>query len=93
MKDKTKTIVKDIPDDVHEIWCNWQACLDLRDAFVKKRWFGYKKAKKSAVDAQKAKVMFWKMCIEIYPEMEKANPTYDAVKQQLSWIESTEEIK
>jgi len=65
-----------VPDEIHEIWCEYTGCLDLRDRYTKLP-FGYKKAKKLAKDAEVARYKFWWELKSIYPELETKELKYE----------------
>lgn len=64
----------DIPEELMELQYQRQAAEKLRDLYVKLP-FGFKKAKKCALDAVRAQSEFWHRVPQLYPELEGKNLT------------------
>jgi hypothetical protein len=56
-----------IPDEVKKEFSSYCAMLILREHYAEKR-FGYKKAKKCAIEAEWHRQKFWHMVDGIYPD-------------------------
>jgi len=71
-------IIRPIPDDLADIFSEYKACIKARDDMINKRILGYKKGKKFAIDAEKARQKFWNKAYKLYPECldEDSNATY-----------------
>jgi len=70
-----EVITRPIPDDVAEYMWEYRACIIARDDMINKKILGYKKGKKFAVDAEKARSKFWQKVYKLYPETANNNVT------------------
>jgi hypothetical protein len=57
-----------LPDEVISLFVDAEAMLGLRDQYAKQD-FGYRKAKKCAKGSNKLFTKFWRMTMQIYPEL------------------------
>jgi hypothetical protein len=56
-----------IPEELHDIFCEYKSMLDLKESYVNK-YFGFRKAKKCAIQAEKAENKFWNKVLQICPK-------------------------
>lgn len=70
-----------VPDEVREVWIEFEALLDLRDRYTNIP-LGYKRAKRASIDAQRARREFWEKLNDLYPEAwdRKGTVNYDVDK-------------
>ena len=57
-----------IPEEIINIADEANALKELRDEYVK-RPFGFKKARRCAIDAAKKRTLFWRKVRDLYPEL------------------------
>ena len=65
-----------IPEEIHDIWCEYEALTILKESYVN-QYFGFKKAKKCAIDAEKAKNKFWRKVCELNPNKKNNKLSYN----------------
>jgi hypothetical protein len=59
---------KPIPKQIQELWLDYQAAIELRDAYTK-RPFGFKKALKCTKISISKRNEFWNLLRDLYPEL------------------------
>ena len=59
---------------------------ELRDGYVKVP-FGFRKARRCAINAVKFRRIFWEKIVEIYPELKNASLRYSARGQTVKRVE------
>ena len=70
------TKLYELPEDVNNLRSDASALIELRDAYVKLP-FGFKKARKCAIDNKRLLTLFWFRAVEIYPELSGKNLVSD----------------
>jgi hypothetical protein len=70
-----EVVIRPIPDDVAKYMWEYRACIIARDDMINRRILGYKKGKRFAIDAEKARVKFWQKIYKLYPETAYENIT------------------
>lgn len=76
MKETIKTKFKhELQPEVTKFINEYFGLIRLRDVYVKLP-FGFKKAKKCAIGAEKAREKFWRKVRELYPELADHEITY-----------------
>lgn len=58
-----------IPDDLWDLRTKATAMNELRDAYIIMRFFGYRLARKAAMEAARATDEFWNGVRDLYPEL------------------------
>ena len=84
MRDK-----KVIPDEIVELGEKLEALYELRDKYATLP-FGFKRARKCAIEALKYKGIFLRKVAEIYPELINVKVTYNLIEKTV-WKATTED--
>ena len=84
MSEENKRVSVELPGDIVSVLDEYYACIGVRDSATKMT-FGYRKAKRAAIESEVARRKFWKMCHEIFPESKTADADYDRQTNRLSW--------
>ena len=78
MKPKQEPKKYMVPKDTQALWNRYNAMSELRELYVKVRWFGYKLAVKASEQAEDARSEFWKQVYALYPILKKQHKiSYD----------------
>lgn len=75
MPTKSKNMFS-IPEEIHDIWCEYEALNILKESYVN-QYFGFKKARKCAIDAERARTKFWRKVIELCPNKKSNKLSYN----------------
>ena len=68
MEDESGKIV---PEELVNLWIEYQALIELRDSYVRQGFGGFKRAKKTAIEATTKRDIFWRKVSELYPELKR----------------------
>lgn len=71
-----------VSDDIDLLSSKITAAIDLRDLAVKLP-FGYRKARKAAIDVQNFRKIFWRRVFDIYPELRGKALDYDGIAKEI----------
>ena len=74
----------EIPDEVATLMRKAEALIELRDIYTKLP-FGFKKARKCAIDQQEYRSKFWKKVNELYPELKNKRLSFN-ITGTFVWI-------
>lgn len=74
-----------IPEEIHDIFCEYQSLEILKESYVK-QYFGYKKSKRCTIDAFKARAKFWNKVFNLYPNLVDKNLIYDANSRNIEVV-------
>lgn len=86
MKDNDKkNIYYYVPKEVSKMFEQYIAMLKLRDIYVK-QFFGYKKAKRAAIEAEHLLQLFWRKIRDIYPELKDKQISYDSENRKIKIV-------
>ena len=58
-----------IPDNLWDVKSRVVALQQLQDSYIALRFFGYRLAKKAAIEASREMSAFWDGVVELYPEL------------------------
>lgn len=75
----------EVTDEIADMFNKFLAIQELRDLYIKVP-FGFKKAKRCALEAQECRSQFWQMVRELYPELSGYDVKYNQSDRILTKI-------
>jgi len=88
---KKKENMFSIPEEVHDIWCEYESLNILKESYVE-QYFGFRKARKCAIDAEKARTKFWRKVLELNPNKKMNKVTYHKELMMIEVLDANNKV-